>query len=409
MSHRHVSTLRAVSQLFLLVITCCVLIVGHAAGISAANFMVGLVNTVIGIGGRGDALSANVPSKLGGTVVPPGYDYYPIYYPATIQLTASTNVSAPLVTSAITSRPGQQLIVAGYSEGTLGAEAAKRQLVSNNSGPAPSQLSFLMIASPFAGNGGIFARFPGISVPFIVDNMGAAQASPYNSEYVVNEYDPYGDFPAYFNPLSLANTLLAVEYAHPDQYYNSIVPGTTPAITTTVTNSAGGKDSYVLVYNNDLPLLAPIRQASAALGLTALTKPVLDAIEPTLRVLIDMGYTDRQNLNPATPTPFSLFTPAAKVNEAINELPGAINQGVANFTHDIQSLSSITPAPATNPESTAAKKPALTVAPKQGLTQKPTPKAVALQPIKTDDPKQKPLGRHLITNKPAISKAKPAA
>ena len=58
----------------------------------------------------------------------------------------------------------------------------------------------------------------------------------FDTTYYTNEYDPYADFPAYFNPLSLANSLVAVFYVHPDKYYDTITGSTT---TTVVPNSAG--------------------------------------------------------------------------------------------------------------------------------------------------------------------------
>ena len=298
--------------------------------------MVNLVNTVIGIGGRGDPISANIPAKLNGTVVPDGYDYDAIHYPASIQLSKSTNVSAPLVYDAISGLSTGQILVAGYSEGTLAAEKVKRLLAASDSAPDAARLSFLEIASPFAANGGIFARFPGISVPFIVNNMGSARATQYDTTYVINEYDPYADFPAYFNPIALANSLLGVFYAHPDVNYDSVVLGTTPSVTTTVTNSAGGTDTYVFVYNRNLPLLAPVRDLAAATYLTPLVKPVLDAIAPLLEVAINMAYTDRENKNPAAFTPFSLFTPVPKVIEALTQIPGALGQGLKNFVTDVK-------------------------------------------------------------------------
>lgn len=345
---------RGVPRVFVLFALCCALLVGPATNITAGLF-IGLIHTslgtVIGIGGRGDPSAANIPAKLNGTVVPPGYTYDPINYPASIQLSASTAISGPKTYNEILTRT-QPIIVAGYSEGTLGAEFAKRQLLANNTGPVPSQLSFLMIGSPFAGNGGIFERFPGMSVPFIVDNMGPATPSAYNSTFVTNEYDPYGDFPAYFNPLSLTNSLLGVMYAHPDAYYDSYIPGTTPAIITEVTNTAGGHDTYVFINNPDLPLLVPLRIGAGAIGLTPVVKPLLDAVEPLLRVLVDMGYTDRANLNPATKTPFSLFTPLSRIVETLNAIPGALQEGANNFVTDIQSelhLPSLAATPAVTP------------------------------------------------------------
>lgn len=339
---------RGVPRVFLLLALCCALLVSPATTNITAGFVVGLMNTVIGIGGRGDPTSANIPAKLNHTVVPPGYTYLPINYPASIQLSASTTVSGPKVYDAITSRPGEQLIVAGYSEGSLGAEWAKRRLLANGTGPAPSQLSFVMIGSPFAGNGGIFERFPGMNVPFIVNNQGPAAPSPYATTFYTREYDPYADFPAYFNPLSLANSLLGVMYAHPDAYYDSYIPGTTPAIITVVPNNgAGGTDTYVFIKTPDLPLLVPLRIGAGAIGLTPLVKPLLDAVEPVLRVLVDMGYTDRANLNPAKKTPFSLFTPLSRIVETLNAIPGALQEGANNFVDDIRSELHLPPLAAT--------------------------------------------------------------
>jgi len=427
---------RGMPRVFLLVALCCALLVGPATNITS-SFVVGLMNTVIGIGGRGDPTSANIPAKLNHTVVPPGYTYLPINYPASIQLSASTTVSGPKVYNAITSRPGEQLIVAGYSEGSLGAEWAKRRLLANGTGPAPSQLSFVMIGSPFAGNGGIFERFPGINVPFIVNNQGPAAPSPYDTTFYTREYDPYADFPAYFNPLSLANSLLGVMYAHPDAYYDSYIPGTTPAIITVVPdNGAGGTDTYVFIKTPELPLLVPLRIGAGAIGLTPLVKPLLDAVEPLLRVLVDMGYTDRENLHPEKKTPFSLFTPLSKIVETLNAIPGALQEGADNFVDDIRSelhLPALAATPAVSPPATtlaaSAKKAAApapvaaTVEDKPAATDqkmaveapeatkadaKTDPKTDAPADTKTDaktDPDQKPTG----SDEPKVKSPKPEA
>ena len=78
-----------------------------------------------------------------------------------------------------------------------------------------------------------------------------------------------------------------------------------------------------LYYNDNLPLLAPIRQAAAAANIAPYVEPELGLVEPTLRVLIDAGYTDRTNADPATPTPFSLITPPQNIIGAAAALPGA--------------------------------------------------------------------------------------
>ena len=374
-----------------------VLTVVAAAGISSAlvlgqatntNMLVQLTNTVMGVGGLGDFTGIRVPNKLNGTVVPSTYGYEGINYPADLTLSDSAEAGLPNLHNAITSRSAEQfLIVTAYSEGTLVAELERRKLQALNPTDAPpnTQVQFVMIASPFAPNGGIFGRFPGISIPVIVDGMGAGVPTRYDTTYVANEYDPYADFPAYFNPLSLLNSALAVRYSHPDQYYDAIIPGVSPANVTTVHNSAGGYDTYVLVHSQYLPLLGPLRDAAAALSLTPFTEPVLTGFEPLLRVLVDMGYTDRLNLDPGTPTPFSLITPPHKILEALAAIPGALAEGLANFVNGGQ----IAIAPA-NQNLNALSAPAAPAADSGAPAAKSLPAAAEPKALPKPEPEAKP-------------------
>ena len=374
-----------------------------AAGVSSAlvlgqatntNMLVQLTNTVMGVGGLGDFTGVRVPNKLNGTVVPSTYGYEGINYPADLTLSDSAKAGLPNLHNAITSRSSEQfLIVTAYSEGTLVGELERRKLQELNPADAPpnTQVHFVMIASPFAPNGGIFGRFPGIAIPVIVDGMGAGAPTRYDTTYVANEYDPYADFPAYFNPLSLLNTALAVRYSHPDQYYDAIIPGVSPASVTAVHNSAGGYDTYVLVHSQYLPLLGPLRDAAAALSLTPFTEPVLTAFEPLLRVLVDMGYSDRLNLDPGTPTPFSLITPPHKILEALAAIPGALAEGLANLVNgghltiapaNVNALSAL---PAADSGDTALK--SLTAAPEAKALPKSEPEP---EPEAKPEPKPEP-------------------
>jgi diacyltrehalose acyltransferase len=342
-----------------------VLVFGHATNTTVDVPQVDLAAATIGIGGRGDPGAVNVPHKLQGNVVPQlpvAFSYIPIQYPAGFDIENSTNAGVPVLASAITNpaNSGQFLMVVGYSEGTIVAEKVRRNLNPSDPGAPPLNptndptqpgLLWVMIASPNVPNGGIFSRFPGLNIPFFVTSNGAAAPSPYNTTYVTNEYDPYADFPAYFNPLSLANSLVAVMYVHPDQYYDSV--DYNPLTNTTndpnvlihapVTNSAGGTDTYVFVKAEHLPLFAPVRQIAGILQLTPLTEPVLGAVEPLVRLLVDMGYTDRQNLNPQTPVQFSLITPPGKIIETVAGVPGAIGQGVTNLVTGVESIPNSVP------------------------------------------------------------------
>lgn len=313
------------------------LVAGHATNTTAMSSMVELANTVIGVGGLGDNTGVRVPPKLSGTVVPKDYQYAGLQYDSGLNLAASRDAGTPLLHAAIVKTYGAEpsIIVVGYSAGTLAVEQERRNLqhLAPSDAPSPDQLSFVQIANPFAPNGGIFQRFPGVPVPGLVDAMGAGQPTRYDTTYIANEYDPYGDFPAYLNPLSLLNTVLALRYSHPDEAYNPDVPGTTPAYVTTVHHTIDETDStdtYVLYYRA-LPLLGPLRELSTQTGLTPFTEPFISAIEPMLRLLVDMGYTDRVNANPAAPVPFSLIIPPQNVIAALLGMPGAISQGVTNL------------------------------------------------------------------------------
>lgn len=319
---------------------------GQAIGGSGFRPMVGLVNTVIGIGGRGDALSERLPAKLNNTIVPPGDTYIGTEYPASFNLDGSVRTGMPVLHQHLVTTSGK-VLVAGYSLGALLVEQLKRDVAASDEPPSPLDLSFLQIATPFIPNGGVFARFPGFFIPGVVSAMGPALPTQYNTTYVINEYDLWGDFPAYFNPVSVLNAVLGHAYAHADAYYDPVDPAAEANHIKVVQNSAGGVDTYILVPTSRLPLLGPLRDIAHHLGLTPVSERLLGLVEPLLRVIIDMGYTDRLNLNPEAHKPFSLITPPHKIIEALNAVPGAVREGLEN-------LLGITRPPATAPVSPPA-------------------------------------------------------
>jgi len=73
------------------------LVLGHATSTTA---MVQLTNTVIGIGGKDDATSSGLPTKLSGTVIPKvgDYGYFGVHYPATFELDKSRDAAVPVGT-----------------------------------------------------------------------------------------------------------------------------------------------------------------------------------------------------------------------------------------------------------------------------------------------------------------------
>lgn len=326
-----------------------VLTLGHAVNTTAATAQVQLTATVIGIGGAKDELSERVPRKFQYGLVAPGDSYVAIPYPAEFPVDSSVAVAVPRTVLVIDSTSGEKRVI-GYSEGAVAAEQVKRQFTAryeagDPTAPDPSELEFIQIASPTVPNGGIYGRFPFVPIPGLT-STGPAQPSPYDSTYYGLEYDIVADAPAYFNPLALANSALALQYVHGDQGPDPVDLDTAPkSVLVVEDNGADGTDTYVLIRSEHLPLLRPIRDLSSQLGATALTEPFVSAVEPTLRVLVDMGYTDRDYRNIPTdgtpdtkdyqdanvPTRFSMVTPPKRIVESIAALPDAFADGAENF------------------------------------------------------------------------------
>ena len=320
------------------------LVFGHATDTTAENLIVRLTNTVIAAGGQGNPTSDRVQFKLNGTVVPAGFGYDPINYPATINLSGSRDIGIPLVRTETVTHGGEQfLIVAGYSEGTLIAEQVRRDLQATPAASAPSdkQLTFLMIASPFAGNGGILARFPwltspGSSIPWgRVSRRATTRRTSRTSTTPTRTSRPTST--RCRSSIHCSRSATRIPSVRSEDWYDPIDPATAPQVQHVVQNSAGGTDTYVMFLNPHLPLFGPIREVSGLLSLTPLTEPMLGAIEPLFRLAIDMSYTDRTYANPETPTPFSLITPPAKVIEALLGVPGALAEGLTNLLSGGQS------------------------------------------------------------------------
>ncbi|WP_197376481.1 PE-PPE domain-containing protein [Mycolicibacterium baixiangningiae] len=315
-----------------------VLALGHATNATAAT--IPTADTVIGVGGWTDTTSARIRDKFQGKLVPTGQDFVGVQYPAQLPVDPSVAEGQAPLGEAVDGAAGSVLIV-GYSEGSLVAEQYKRALVAAGA-PNSGNIAFLFIAAPTVPNGGIYSRFPDLRIPGFT-STGAAAPSPYDETFVTLEYDLIADFPAYANPLSLANAVLGLAYFHGDQGPDNVDLENAPQSVKVVTSEAGGTDTYVLIRAVNLPLLQPIRDVAALTGTAAVVEPFVGAVEPTLRLLVDMGYTDRDYRTIGVdeqadyqdadrPTPFSVFTPADRIVETANALPDALRDGAQNVT-----------------------------------------------------------------------------
>jgi hypothetical protein len=313
------------------------LALGHATNPTPAT--IPTADTVIGVGGWRNPTSDRIPDKFEGKLVPLER-FVGVEYPAALPVDPSVAAGQVPLGQAVDDAADGSVLIVGYSEGSLVAEQYKRALGASGA-PNTGDVAFLFIAAPFTPNGGVYSRFPGLRLPGFT-STGAAAPSPYDETFVTLEYDLIGDFPAYANPLSLANAVAGLVYVHGDQGPDNVNLETAPQSVKVVTSDAGDTDTYILIRAEHLPLLQPIRDVAAATGTTAVVEPFVGAVEPTLRLLVDMGYTDRDYRNVGVDedadyqdadraTRFSLVTPPDRIIETAAALPDALRDGAENF------------------------------------------------------------------------------
>ncbi|MCV7193398.1 PE-PPE domain-containing protein [Mycolicibacterium brumae] len=160
----------------------------------------------------------------------------------------------------------------------------------------------VLISNPGRANGGLFARIYPLAALAGINTVTRDQGKDGQAEVpvvpvpgivpfkvdVTTEYNALADVPAWLNPVSLANTGAAALLP------THLLGGGEVVVMNSATNGYG---TYKV---NDLPLLEPLRLPNRVLnlGLNALgadvqfNTPIADALQPALKVLVNLGYTD---------------------------------------------------------------------------------------------------------------------
>ena len=170
--------------------------------------------------------------------------------------------------------------------------------------PPPSDLRFVLAGDPNNPDG-LFDASPGSHPRLQRDIQRGDTHLAYPTSIYTIQYDGYADFPRYpLNFLADANAIAGIYYDHllsPIPGYESLTPQQiATAVVEPVSPGATGDTTYYIVPTQNLPLLRPLD----------LPQPLLNLIQPDLRVLIDMGYGDIGGANTEYanfPTPASLF------------------------------------------------------------------------------------------------------
>ncbi|MGV7673147.1 PE family protein [Mycobacterium persicum] len=266
-----------------------------------------------------------------------GVSYPAELWPLTIfqgDLTLDQSVAQGVanLNTAITSQLslGNKVIDFGFSQSAVVAtnEIANLMALPPDVRPNPSQLSFVLAGNPATPNGGFFTRFPGLHIPFL--DITFTEATPPNSPYPTSiyatQYDPTSDFPQY--PLNLLADLNALMSTGQHELYPNL--DIADAVPLPTSPGYTGNTHYYMFMTQNLPLLDPLR------AIPFIGNPLADLVQPDLRVLVDLGYTDWGNGQDYAnvPTPAGLFGIPNPVAVGTDLVSGAV-EGVQASLVDI--------------------------------------------------------------------------
>lgn len=217
---------------------------------------------------------------------------------------------------------GHDVGVFAYSQSSAIATESIRQLMAHGS-PNTANLQFVLTGNPNTPDGGILSRFPGFYIP-ILDVMfnGATPAnSPYLTHNYTLQYDGIANAPRYpLNVLSDVNAIMGYFYVH-NQYPllsaldvgNAIQLPTSPGYT--------GHTSYYMIPTQNLPLVQPIR------NIPVVGPALADLIQPNLRVLVDLGYSNYGSSYANVTTPAGFFS----LPDPFTVIPALANGTIQGF------------------------------------------------------------------------------
>ena len=235
-------------------------------------------------------------------------------------------------------------VVIGFGLGAFAAGMAYPQVVADlenqpggaqyvGTSPLAGSLTILpmiLLRNPGRANGGLFARFypqagllgidtvtpdtevssssspGGLNIPVGTTGivLGGANLIPIKIDGTV-EYDPLSDFPAWPNPVSLANSAAALFFptyilrgVNAASLTEVVTNQLTPQLAAALGNTSGplALNLYLTVpVNGALPLLEPVKLPIDVINLFTganLNNPIATAFEPFLTTLTNLGYTD---------------------------------------------------------------------------------------------------------------------
>ncbi|ORV44317.1 PE family protein [Mycobacterium conspicuum] len=281
-------------------------------------------------------------------------ELYPLTGVKSMTLNSSVTEGLRILDDAITQQLPQgstnTLTVFGYSQSAIIASLEMQKLAAMGPlAPTADQLHFVLVGNEMNPNGGMLARFPGLSIPSLgLTFYGGTPADTiYPTDIYTLEYDGFADFPQYpLNFLSDLNAVMGILTVHttyvspflghpavtPIQVDNAIPLTTSPDYYTN-----GGVTHYYIIPTENLPLLDPVR------AIPVIGNPIADLLQPDLKVLVNLGYgnpdygwsTGYANVT----TPFGL-APHVGASVVLGDLATGTQQGIQAFHADLANIHS---------------------------------------------------------------------
>jgi hypothetical protein len=309
-----------------------------------------LAQRVLAMGGNGHPDADNMPEELNGWFHPPSPNYglcgqrldcaldaYDVVsWNAQVwrrdsdfdaqQADGVASLDRTLRATLAHTAPEDDVVVVGYSSSASVVVRYLRQLSAKAAAgeevPDPDQVRFIAIGGPNRPNGGLFARFPGLRIPILgVTIDGANTETGYALTDISWKYDLVSDFPTYpLNLVALANAALGFFYLH--SHYYEADPNNPDMVVSDPkwTGRAEGElTDYITIAPKHLPLLQPLYD-------NGFPTRLLDAIEPLLTEIVELGYDRRTPVWEATGA--RLLPPPEHFIEALPKITGAIRKGV---------------------------------------------------------------------------------
>lgn len=320
---------------------------------------------------QSETFALNIAEAAGADHDPDHYQEVP--YPATIWPFSTGGFSDPKwndsvaqgVAALTADQPGLGDTVIGYSQGAVVATEYKRA-------HPDSGANYVLVENPNRPNGGLLERFNGLNVPIL--DISFNGATPVNNSPtatgktvdISRQYDGWSDFPAYpLNVLADVNAIAGIYYLHGST--QDLGPDALDGLKASnkpMYYQVHGDTTYYLIPTDELPILMPFN------GIVP--KPVLDALDPPLRYLIELGY-DRSDYS--TPTPAGLVPNLNPVTVATGFAEATVKGLEAGLGQSTPKIANAPQAPdSTPPELNIVKKAPKLDAPKIDLPKIDLPK-----------------------------------